>query len=79
MIELILYILLSFLVVAAFAVIFSDDLLSCLIILSIFSAVLVIVFVIFQAPDVALAEAVIAAGITTGFFVITINKTEGVE
>ncbi len=78
MIELVFYILLLFLVTAAFAVTFIDNLLSSLIVLSVFSAVLVLVFVILQAPDVALAEAVIAAGLSTGFFIITIDKTEEV-
>ncbi len=65
-----------FLLITAFFAVFTDDLLNSVITLSIFSGILVVIFIVLQAPDVALAEAVIAAGLTTGFFVITINKTE---
>ena len=76
MIELTYYILLLFLLVTAFFAVFTDNILKAVISLSVFSAIMVVIFIILQAPDVALAEAVIAAGLTTGFFVITINKTE---
>ena len=76
MIKIILYISMLFLLVTAFFTVFTEDLLNSVITLSIFSGLMVVIFIILQAPDVALAEAVIAAGLTTGFFVITINKTE---
>ena len=76
MIKIILYGLMIFLLITAFFAVFTDDLLNSVITLSIFSGILVVIFIVLQAPDVALAEAVIAAGLTTGFFVITINKTE---
>ena len=56
--------------------VFTKDMLTSVISLTIFGVILVVIFVILQAPGAALAEAVIAAGLTTGFFVITINKTE---
>ena len=68
--------LLLFLAVAAVFAIFTDNLINSVICLSVFSGILVVIFVFLQAPDVALAEAVISAGITTAFFIITINKTE---
>ncbi|MBM7556647.1 Na(+)/H(+) antiporter subunit B [Halanaerobacter jeridensis] len=77
MIEIILYILLLLTVVAALVVVFADNLVSSVIGLSIFSSSLVVIFVIFQAPDVALTEIVIGSGITTGLFIITIDKTGG--
>lgn len=76
MIELILYILLLLTVAAAIVVVFADNLVSSVIGLSIFSSSLVVIFVIFQAPDVALTEIVIGSGITTGLFIITIDKTK---
>ena len=76
MIEIIFYILMLFLLLTAFYAVFTDDLLNAVITLSVFSGILVVIFIILQAPDVALAEAVIAAGLTTSFIVITINKTE---
>lgn len=77
MIEIILYILLLLTVCSAIVVVFADNLVSSVIGLSIFSSSLVVIFVIFQAPDVALAEIVIGSGITTGLFIITIDKTGG--
>lgn len=75
-IDIILNVLMIFLLITAFFMVFTKNLLSSVIALPIFGTILVIIFVILQAPDAALAEAVIAAGLTTGFYVITINKTE---
>lgn len=72
-------ILLIMLLLTAIFAVFTDNLLNSVITLSIFSGILVVIFVVLQAPDVALAEAVIAAGLTTSFFIITINKTEDTE
>ncbi len=77
--NIIFYLLLFFLVGSAAAAVFSENLINSLISLSVFSGLLVIIFVFLQAPDVALAEAVIAAGITTTFFIIAINKTCDLE
>lgn len=77
MIQSIIYLLLLFILLAAFFAVFASNLISSLIALSILSSNLIVLFVILQAPDVALAEVVIASGITTGFFIITINKTGG--
>lgn len=74
--NIIFYLLLAFLLVTAITAIFTRNLINSVISLSVFSGILVVIFVFLQAPDVALAEAVIAAGITTSFFIITINKTE---
>lgn len=76
MIDIILNILMVFLIITAFFIVFTKHMLSSVIALSIFGAILVVIFVILQAPAAALAEAVIAAGLTTSFFVITLNKTE---
>lgn len=76
MIDIIFNILMIFLIITAFFMVFTKDISNSVITLPIFGAILVVIFVILQAPGVALAEAVITAGLTTGFFVITINKTE---
>ncbi|GAB6100297.1 hypothetical protein JCM16358_21760 [Halanaerocella petrolearia] len=75
--ELIVYILLLIVLLSAFFAVLSSNLINSVIGLSILSSSLVILFVILQAPDVALAEVVIASGITTGLFIITIDKTGG--
>lgn len=43
------------------------------------SLVVSILFYVLQAPDVAMAEAAIGAGISTAVFVIAIKKTERYE
>ncbi len=75
-IDIIFNLLIIFLIITAFFIVFSKDISHSVIILPIFGAILVVIFVILQAPGVALAEAVMTAGLTTMFFVITINKTE---
>ncbi len=77
--QIIIYLLLIFLIVTAIYSVGTHNLLNAVIALSIFSANLVIIFIILQAPDVALVEAVVATGISTAFFVITLNKLEGIE
>ena len=68
------YLLLFFLVLtAAMAVIFSEELIS-IIFLSIFSMVLTALYIINQAPDVALAEVVIGTGLNTAIFMTAISK-----
>ena len=51
------------------------DLLSWVISLGIMSLLLSLEFYLLEAPDVAIAEAAIGAGLTTAIYVITIRKT----
>ncbi|UOQ92041.1 DUF4040 domain-containing protein [Halobacillus shinanisalinarum] len=76
MIDIIFNLLMIFLIITAFFIVFSKNISHSVITLPIFGAILVVIFVILQAPGVALAEAVMTAGLTTVFFVITINKTK---
>lgn len=75
-IDILLNLLMVFLIITAIFMVFTKDISNSVITLPIFGAILVIIFVILQAPGVALAEAVMTAGLTTIFFVITLNKTE---
>lgn len=52
------------------------NLLSAAISFGVFSFLLSLEFLILQAPDVAIAEAAIGAGLTTAIFVIAIRATE---
>jgi energy-converting hydrogenase B subunit D len=63
------------LVVSAIAVIAFRDLLSSAIAFAAFSLLLALEFYILQAPDVAIAEAGIGAGLTTAIFIIAIRGT----
>lgn len=53
----------------------SKDLLTSVIFLAIMSLLLSAEFYILQAPDVAIAEAAVGAGMTTAIYVIAVNKT----
>jgi uncharacterized MnhB-related membrane protein len=68
-------ILLSFLILLAIAVVFVRDLLAATVVLVVYSLIMAIVFTQLKAPDVALTEAAVGAGITTLLFIITITKT----
>ena len=71
--------LLLFLVVCAIAVERTKDLLSAIIIFGAYSLVMAITWEQLQAPDVAITEAAIGAGMTTLLFVVTISKTRRYE
>jgi uncharacterized MnhB-related membrane protein len=69
------FILMSFLILLAVAVVFVRDLLAAVIVFLVYSLIMAIVFTQLKAPDVALTEAAVGAGITTLLFIITIAKT----
>jgi energy-converting hydrogenase B subunit D len=68
-------ILLLFLVATAVIVIRTKDLLAAALIFSAYSLIMCIVWQQLSAPDIALTEAAVGAGITTVLFVVTISKT----
>ena len=63
------------LVILAYLAIKFKDLIACAISLGIFSFILSLEFYILQAPDVAIAEAGIGAGLTTAIYIIAIRGT----
>ncbi len=63
------------LVASAGSVFFFKDLLGAAVALAAFSLLLSLEFYILQAPDVAIAEAGIGAGLTTAIFIIAIRGT----
>ncbi|MCF8008587.1 MAG: DUF4040 domain-containing protein [Halanaerobiales bacterium] len=68
------YLLVIFLVTTAYlAISFKEELVS-IIFLSIFSIILTTLYLIHNAPDVALAEAVIGAGLNTAIFMTVISQ-----
>ncbi|WAI01474.1 hydrogenase subunit MbhD domain-containing protein [Methanogenium organophilum] len=77
MIELAVHILLlAGLVISACMIWYLDDLISAAIAFGAFSFLLSLEFLMLQAPDVAIAEAGIGAGLTTAIFVIAIRGTD---
>lgn len=67
--------LLVLLILAAIAVVRTKDLLAAVIIFSSYSLVLCLLFMRLGAPDVAMTEAAVGAGITTVLFLIAIGRT----
>ncbi|NLB65182.1 MAG: DUF4040 domain-containing protein [Lentisphaerae bacterium] len=72
------FILLGLLVTAILVISFRD-LLSAAIAFAAFSLLLALEFYLLQAPDVAIAEAGIGAGLTTAIFIIAIRGTNRYE
>jgi uncharacterized MnhB-related membrane protein len=57
----------------------SKDLLFSVIFLAVVSMALAVVFLLLQAPDIAITEAAVNAGLTTLIYVIAIRKTRRLE
>ena len=73
---LLLALILAGLVVSAALIVAFKDLLAAAIASTAFSLLLSLEFYILQAPDVAIAEAGIGAGLTTAIFIIAIRGTQ---
>lgn len=73
--SILLALLLMLVIFGGYAVL-TDSLINSIIALSVYSINLTVIFLVLQAVDVAMTEAVIGAGMITSFFIITINKTE---
>lgn len=61
-------------VIAAASLLFIDDLLPCVIAMSVVGAFLALEFLLLSAPDVAIAEAAVGAILTPVIFLITLKK-----
>ena len=72
-------ILIVFLIVSAIAVERTKDLLGAVIIFTAYSLVMSLLWLLLRAPDVAMTEAAIGAGITTILFVAVISRTGMME
>ncbi len=68
-------ILLLFLIVTSLAVAWIKDLLAAAVIFSAYSLIMAIIWQQLSAPDLALTEAVVGAGITTIIFIVAISRT----
>jgi len=68
------YILLLFLVVCAISVSFSKNLLNSVIIYMSYSLVMSIIWILLEAPDLAITEAAVGAGVTSLLFFVTLKK-----
>lgn len=73
------FITLSLVLVAAFMTVRMRDLLASSIIFGVFSLLMAIAYLLFDAPDVALTEAAVGAGISTILFIGTLSFTGRVQ
>lgn len=71
--------LLIFLIVCAVAVARTRDLLSAVIIFASYSLIMAVIWLRLEAPDIAITEAAIGAGVTTLLLIATISKTRREE
>ncbi|MGL5259804.1 MAG: hydrogenase subunit MbhD domain-containing protein [Lachnospiraceae bacterium] len=77
--ELFNYILMTFLVVCAIAVSFSKSLLNAIMIFMSYSLVMSIIWLLLEAPDLAITEAAVGAGITSILFFVTLKKIQAMR
>lgn len=63
------------LIICAIAVERTKDLLSALIIFGAYSAIMALLWLLLNAPDIAMTEAAVGAGVTTILFVGVLSKT----
>ncbi|MBN2404861.1 MAG: DUF4040 domain-containing protein [Coriobacteriia bacterium] len=68
-------VLLLLLITCAIAVIHTKDLLAAAIIFSTYSLVMCVIWQLRGAPDVAMTEAAVGAGVTTVLFLVAISRT----
>ena len=68
------WMLLVFLIVCAVAVSLSQNLMNAVIIFMSYSLVMAVIWILLRSPDLALAEAVVGAGITSVLFFLTLKK-----
>ncbi len=68
-------VLIVLLLATALLAVTARDLLAAVIIFSVYSLIMALMWQRLQAPDLALTEAAVGAGVTTVLFVITIFKT----
>lgn len=73
------FFLLSFLVVCAIAVSRIKDLLSAVIVFAAYSLIMAIIWQQLNAPDIAITEAAMGAGVTTLLMMVVISKTRREE
>lgn len=75
--ELINLAILIFLIVCSVGVYLTEDLVNVIILFSAYSLFMAVLWLILRAPDVALTEAAIGAGVTTFLFVAVLGKVQG--
>lgn len=73
------YILLLFLIVCAISVSFSKRLLTSVIIFMAYSTIMSVIWIFLEAPDLAITEAAVGAGVTSILFFLTLKRVHNVK
>lgn len=73
------YISAIIMIISALSAVYAKDLLVSVVALSINSLIVSVLFFLMKAPDVAITEAAIGAGLSTAIFVFAIKHTERKE
>lgn len=71
--------MLVFLIVASISVSLIKNMISAIIVFMIYSLLMAILWEQLNAPDVAITEAAVGAGITTLLFILTMKRVKGVK
>lgn len=79
MMDILQIIILIGIVITGFLIVWQKDLIAAAVSFAAFSFLLSIEFYLLQAPDVAIAEAAVGAGISTALFIIAIRATNREE
>ena len=78
-IDIIMMILLALIIICAVATVFTKRLLTAVVIYMSFSLIMSIIWVLLQAPDLAITEAAVGAGITSILYFVTLEKIKNIE
>ena len=79
MIEIFKIILLSLLIICAICVCFSKNLLISIVIFMSYSLIMSLIWMLLEAPDLAITEAAVGAGVTSIIFFVTLKKIKRID
>jgi uncharacterized MnhB-related membrane protein len=79
MIQVFNFVLVIFLIICALAVQHTDDLVGSIIIFAAYSLIMAVLWLLLAAPDIAMTESAIGAGVTTILFLVVISRTRRME
>lgn len=77
--EIFIVILLTLLIICALATAFTKRLLTAVVIYMSFSLIMSVIWVWLQAPDLAITEAAVGAGITSILYFVTLDRIKKIE
>lgn len=71
--------MLAFLIFCAIGTVFTRNLLSSIIVFMAFSAVMSVVWLVLESPDLAITEAAVGAGVDTILFIVTLKRIHAMK